>query len=222
MTVRTLCVRRSQNEKTGPVALAVYRTQESCPRDCIFRGSGCYGENVGARLFRFAERGDDDMLELSTQIGLLHPGDVIRLNVVGDYLTAEGGPDHTYIDVTNRIPTGVDVLSYTHAWRRLDPGMFMPHTRPSASCDTVSSVREALAAGWKAVVVDSDGSIPRLTIDGERAISCLFETNGRQCVDCRLCARGKRSSVPVFQVHGSGKKHARRAIDEQRALEARA
>jgi len=217
--MKTLCVTDSQNTKTGKVRLATYRTQDTCPDSCIFMGSGCYGENNANRLFGFASNGDDGLDILAMKIGMLRPGHMVRLNVVGDYLMEDGTPDTEYIAVTNTIPSWADVLTYTHAWRTLTPGLFEDHVRPNASCNTIADVRDALAAGWKAVVVDPDGGIPGMTIDGEKAVSCPFETHGRQCIDCGLCARGKRSSVVVFQAHGSGAKHARRAILEQRALE---
>lgn len=218
---QTLVVARTDNRKTGPVAMAVSRTQDSCPNDCALYGQGCYAENNGiggsGSIFeRAGKGGDTDLIELMLRIRKLRRGDVVRLNVSGDYLLADGTPDIEYISVTNMIPPFVDVLSYTHAWRRLSPDMFLEHVRPNASCDTPADAEEALAAGWKAVIVDDDGSIPDTRIGGALAVSCPYETKGTQCIDCRLCARQKRPSVVVFQVHGAKRRIAGRAIKARR------
>lgn len=215
--VMTLIALRSDNKKTGPVALAVSRTQESCPTTCALYGAGCYAENYGvggsATIFQRAEKGGEpDYVELRLRIRKLRKGEVVRLNVSGDYLKDDGTPDLEYIEITNTIPRWVDVLSYTHAWRLMEPGWFFDHARPNASCDTPADAAEAIAAGWKAVVVDPDGGIPGTRIAGALAVSCPAETKGIQCIDCRLCARQNRPSVVVFQIHGTKKRKAREAV----------
>lgn len=212
----------SQNRKTGPVAIATYRIQASCPGDCPLMGSGCYAENRtpggGASPFGIAARGtimDDDYSPLIEAIASLGSARMIRFNVSGDYLLEDGTPDLGYIEATNHARRQ-QVLSYTHAWRRLDPKMFHPNTRPNASCDSVEGVREAVEAGWAAVIVDPGEMYPqgKELIDGHKAVVCPYETSGRQCVDCGLCARTKRPSVVVFGTHGARRKAATSAILE--------
>jgi len=213
---QTFTTMRTQNRKTGPVALSTLRTQTSCPTDCALFNNGCYAENStsggGAGPFRIAGRGASDLDDLREKLRKLRRGDVVRLNVSGDYLLADGTPDHEYIAVTNTIPPYVTVISYTHAWRRLTPDMFRDHARPNASCDLAEDVPEAIAAGWAAVVVDGEGTLPGTRIAGRQAVACPYETSGRQCIDCRLCARTNRPSVVVFQTHGARKKAAARAL----------
>lgn len=217
---RTLVVLKSGNTKTGPVALATYRTQTSCPTDCALMGSGCYAENNGfggsPSPFGHAGRGQEGLEQLRERVAKVKPGQVIRLNVAGDYLLADGTPDHEYIEVTNTIPEGVTVISYTHAWRRLQPSWFRDHVRPNASCDTLADVPVAAAAGWATVIVDGDGSLADTTIDGRRFVACPYETNGRQCIDCKLCSRTNRPSAVVFTAHGSRRKKASMALAERR------
>lgn len=218
---KTLTIHYTANMKTGPVALSTYRTQTSCPNDCALFNNGCYAENRGPSgapgPFGFANRrGLEDLDVLRKAIRKLRRGDVVRLNISGDYLLSDGTPDHEYIAVTNTIPPYATVLSYTHAWRRLRPDMFVEHARPNASCDTEADAVEALAAGWSVVIVDPDGSMPGTKVAGRQAVACPYETNGRQCIDCRLCARTKRPSVVVFQAHGSRKKVAVTAIKTRR------
>jgi hypothetical protein len=216
---KTLTVRHSENRKVGPVALSTYRTQTSCPTDCPLFANGCYAENSahgGLGPFGVAERGGrSDLDELRAAIRKLRRGDVVRLNVSGDYLLDDGTPDFEYIEVTNAIPPYVAVLSYSHAWRRLNPAMFQDHTRPNASCETEADVAEALAAGWPVVIVD-DGTLPK-RVAGRVAVACPYETSGRQCIDCQLCARTKRPSVVVFQAHGARRGTAKRAVQAARS-----
>lgn len=219
--VTTFTKRFTSNAKTGPVALSTYRTQGSCPTTCSLYGAGCYAENRtaggGASPFMIGGRGAPDLEQLREQIRLLRRGQMVRLNVSGDYLLPDGTPDHEYIEATNTIPPYVTVISYSHAWRRLDPSWFRDHVRPNASCDTLLDVVEARAAGWATVIVDADGSIPGTVIGDSRAVSCPYETQGRQCIDCGLCSRTKRPSTVVFQVHGIRKKAAAKAIQSASA-----
>lgn len=214
--VQTLVVFKSANQKTGAVALSTYRTQLSCPVDCALYGAGCYAENGIVSPFGHAGRGSVSLDRLRDGIARLKAGDVVRFNVSGDYLKADGTPDHEYIEVTNSVPEHITVISYTHAWRRLRPEWFAKHTRPNASCDTPIDVALASAAGWATVIVDNDGSLPGAVIDGRRFVQCLFETKGKQCIECKLCAHTSRPSAVVFVAHGTRKRAAREALEARR------
>jgi len=220
VSIRTLMVRRTANSKTGPVDLATYRTQDSCPVTCPLMGAGCYAENNGPRgrptLFATAERGTivgTDYGPLVEALDSLSQWSIVRFNVAGDYLLEDGSPDMAYIEATNHAKG--DVLSYTHAWRTLDPAWFTDKARPNASCDTPQGVFDAKAAGWATVIVDPDGSYGQGTsIGASRCVTCPYEVNKRQCIDCRLCARGNRPSVVVFPVHGQRRMLAATALQE--------
>jgi hypothetical protein len=181
--IRTLVVMGSKNAKTGPVRLATYRTQGSCPTDCAMYAAGCYAENRGqmGRPSPFMQAGKG-MIE---------------------------GTDYTpLIAAIRRVGAG-------HAWERLDPAWFTDTTRPNASCDTPADVAEAISRGWAAVIVDPDQRYPQGSkIAGATAVTCPYETSGRQCIDCGLCARTKRPSVVVFDVHGAKRKLAAASLQE--------
>lgn len=203
-------VRRSDNRKTGKVALAISRLQMTCPTDCPLMGSGCYGENNGyggsASLFgRVLQYGKAGIDELRQELARLKAGDTIRVNVVGDYLM-DGLVDMDYIDALNTIPETVKVLSYTHAWRKMKPSMFADHVRPQASCETDEDVAKAKAAGWSTVRV-----VPQDATAGKAEVICPNVTKGIQCVDCGLCAKQRKSTV-LFPVHGVQKRKATAAI----------
>jgi ferredoxin len=213
--MKTFFTLDTRNRKTGRVRLSTYRPHESCDPTCIFWNSGCYGENGAFPLFYHASKGSEDLSALIDALRSIRSG-MVRFNVVGDYLDGEAEPDMAYIEATNEAKH-LDVLSYTHAWRRLDPSWFHDRTRPNASCDDVADVAEALAAGWRACIVDAGVDYPQGgLIAGRRAVVCPYEVNKRQCIDCGLCARA-RPSVVVFPAHGTKKRAASAAI---RRLEA--
>lgn len=204
----------SSNAKTGAVALATYRTHGSCPITCPLYGAGCYAENRGkAGPFGHAERGtvlDDDYEPLINIITRLPASSMVRLNVSGDYLLDDGSPDMAYIEATNWLAGRHDVLSYTHAWRTLDPTWFEDGTRPNASCDTLMDVVAAKDMGWQTAIVDPGMAIGELP----GYVECLYDAKGLQCIDCGLCASGRRKSTIVFPVHGARKRAAATAIQE--------
>jgi hypothetical protein len=183
--------------------------------------AGCYAENRGqmGRPSPFMQAGKGmiegtDYTPLIAAIRRVGAGQMIRLNVAGDYLLEDGEPDMAYIEATNEAHR-LTVLSYTHAWERLDPAWFTDTTRPNASCDTPADVAEAISRGWAAVIVDPDQRYPQGSkIAGATAVTCPYETSGRQCIDCGLCARTKRPSVVVFDVHGAKRKLAAASLQE--------
>lgn len=222
MVVRTLVVLGSQNAKTGNVALSTFRTQEACPPWCPLWGRGCYAENHGTHgrptPFEISMRGFiGDYTPLIEALGSLRPSSIVRFNVSGDYLQEDKSPDMGYIEATNHAH-GHDVLSYTHAWQVMDPDWFEDDTRPNASCDNLEDVERALDLGWSTVIVDPGNEYPQGMRDariGTTFVTCPYETpSKRQCIDCRLCARGKRSSTVVFPVHGTRKRAAAEALRE--------
>lgn len=186
------------------------RPQLTCPTDCPFMGMGCYAESgPGGSLFSKYEHGSCTKEELIDLFTSFRRG-VVRLNVTGDYLLDDGTPDLEYIEATNHA-SHLDVISYTHAWRRLDPRMFHPSTLPNASCESVAEVAEARSMGWPVVLTAADDSLA--TADGAKVVTCLFDTHQTQCVDCGLCAREKRAAVVRFVVHGSRKNVAKRQLE---------
>ena len=215
--MRTLIVEKSQNKKTGRT-FSTYRTQDTCPTTCPLMGNGCYAENRMGRPSPFdtAERGQiigADYAPLIEKLERLDESAVIRFNVAGDYLDDAGRPDMPYIEATNHARG--PVLSYTHAWRQLDPKWFETGALPNASCDTLADVAVAKDAGWPTVIVDPQ---EHGAWDGfghlEGFIDCLHDQTGMQCVDCKLCARGTRKSTVVFPVHGTRRRQAATVLKE--------
>lgn len=201
---------KTTNRKTGKVRMVTYRPQLTCPTDCPFLGMGCYAESgPGGSLFKKTAHGDATKDELIAAFTSIKKG-MVRLNVAGDYLLEDGTPDMEYIEATNHA-SHLDVLSYTHAWRRMDPRMFHPRTLPNASCESVREVAEARSAGWPVVLTAADDTLAAAA--DLKVVTCLFDTHETQCVDCGLCARQRRRSVVRFIVHGSRKNVAKRQLE---------
>ena len=104
MPVLTRVVLNSKNAKVGKAA-CVYRTQASCPATCPLMSSGCYGENRahgGQSLFDLpARNGAADYADVLALIDRIPRNGLLRLNVVGDFLNANGAPDAAYIEACN-------------------------------------------------------------------------------------------------------------------------
>jgi hypothetical protein len=134
--------------------------------------------------------------------------------VSGDLFTDETGtPDRAYIDAVNhlvRMRPDITVIAYTHGWRTLPRDIFEGWA-PRASCDSVAETAEAIRAGWSPVLVvpeDDPAGVIGSTVEGRRAVPCVYDTHGRQCVDCRLCSR-QGGAVVVFRAHGSQRRHVK-------------
>jgi len=218
--LKTHYVFRTRNSKTGRVDLSVYRSHGTCSPTCPLWNNGCYAENY-PNLFMIADRygfeGDDytPLIEAIDKVrSMSGKNAVVRFNVSGDYLDDHNQPDKAYIEATNHA-RGLNVLSYTHAWRVLDPQWFYTTTRPNASCDTLRDVVIARDAGWSTTIVDPyDGIDPwgEAMAAREGFLNCLHTEVGLQCVDCKLCARTSRKSTVVFPVHGTKKRAAKEVL----------
>lgn len=211
--MRTLIVEDSQNRKTGRTHVSTYRTQDTCPPWCPLLGHGCYAENRMGRPSPFdtAERGQiigADYTPLIEKLDRLTKRSVVRFNVSGDYLDDYHQPDMAYIEATNHAKG--EVLSYTHAWKVLDPKWFEDNVRPNASCDTLVDVAIARDMGWPTAIVDPGVGYEELA----GFVACLYDTKGLQCIDCRLCAKTARKSTVVFPVHGTRRRKAADALQE--------
>lgn len=200
---------KSGNAKTGPLATTT-REQVSCPTTCPLMGNGCYATG---RIFAIARKyGSPNTDAVLSLINSLKPGQGVRLNVAGDFLTDDGTPDLEYIDACNQLATArpdCKIIAYTHAWRILDPALFAFGV--NASCDTDADIAEARAAGWGTVTVGAeDGTM----IAGTRVVRCPAEyRDDTSCATCMLCSKTPKINTTVtFTPHGAGKRKAAAAV----------
>jgi hypothetical protein len=219
--MKTLTVLNSENRKLGHIA-ATYRTQDTCPTSCPLLENGCYAHG---RLFNHAKRGEDGVesvrgLARSGGRYSIPKGGMLRANVTGDVLDEHGQLDQPYVDALSEVAINrpdVDVYTYTHAWRTLDPNV-APGVTINASCETEEDLLAAEAAGWPTVVADikSDSLIGQW-VGSRKVVACPAQIADVTCEQCRLCAKPNRKSIVAFTAHGATRAKARQAIAKARS-----
>lgn len=220
-------VARSGNAKTGDIPVT-YRPMTTCPTDCPFLPTGdiggCYGTG---RIFGIASKYATPVIpydDLSAKLGKAsRSARFLRDRVVGDVLDADGNVDMAYILAMAALGAdhGLTVFGYSHAWRRFTPAE-VAETAASgyvlnASCETREDVQAAIDLGMPAVIASdnvADGET-FVTPDGKtrRIVTCPAQTReGVSCASCGLCAKGDRAAVVRFQIHGTARNRAGRAV----------
>lgn len=204
-------IKRSDNRKLGRCA-ATYVSQNSCPKDCPFRGKGCYAEAVPTffttaavnRAGRHTTRAL--ALEESRQIDAA-PGDrPLRVHVVGDSPNDESARIVGAAMVRYAKRSSQPAWTYTHAWRVVRRSSW-GRANVLASCESATDVRKARRKGYAtALVVSHFASDKTHEIEGLRVIPCPNQTRGVTCSDCQLCAnpsRLRRHGLTIgFALHG--------------------
>ena len=221
-----IAVKKTANRKVGKIAVT-HAAQQSCPTDCVFKGSGCYAENgpqgwITKKLNTAAAGASplDVALAEAAAIRTL-PGNVpLRLHVVGDCPTEEcarvvAEACTEYIAKDNQ-----PVWTYTHAWRTVNRDAW-GSISVLASCETPLDVAEAHARGYAtALVVDGHPSDKLYEIDTVAAIPCPQQTRGVTCDSCRLCFNDEflrdNERTIAFDGHGATRL-VRQALERRRA-----
>lgn len=222
-----IAVAKSANSKIGQVA-ATYVSQESCPRSCPFRGSGCYAETgmTGIhtkRLNRDARAGKLTKLQLAKNEaravdGL--SGDLpLRLHVVGDCTTNQTTKVVAGAAKRYRSRHNSRVWAYTHTWKRVRRASW-GDVSVIASCETMADVKLAMGQGYAAAIVVSEhsGAGGRAVVrEGLRVVPCPQQTGrAADCMSCGLCLDAGRlraaGIVIEFATHGSQGKRASSAL----------
>lgn len=234
-------IARAANKKTGPIPTAYVievdvdvndpaaGSRASCAAiACSLLDKGCYAHSGTPRMgiasmVKAISKGADRSLEEALKNR--HPdAKTTRMTALGD---AGGTPLLVALALKAAVrihKEGLGLIGYTHGWR-------VKHAEPlkaafRASCNDLTEVDEALAAGWKATVVlpgDTDPKSKGLrTPGGARVLICpalVPPAPGRErvtCNKCRLCHVEAAPQVIGFPAHGSQQKAAtkiaRRAI----------
>jgi hypothetical protein len=195
---------------------ATYRTLDSCPDQCCFKGNGCYAHG---RIFALAKKwGRQEAQVLKGLFYSLRANAKIRHHVSGD-ITKGNRIDRAYVGLLARLARArpdLQHILYTHAWKQIrrNPFPFVAN----ASCETAEDIKRAVAKGFEAVIVLKDENDPILgtTIAGKKVIRCPEECiSGVTCASCMLCSR-TRKSIVAFVPHGAGVLKASDAVKERR------
>jgi len=208
---------------------ASYLSQETCPNDCPFLGSGCYAESGNTafttrRINKIAKAWVAIFGKAATirriinayvkRIDALDPVRDFRHAVVGDC------PDRRSASKVGRAMVRyqkramrlygavVSAWAFAHGWRTILE-KYWYGANVIASCETTADIRLARSRGYAtAIVVDRFKSDRAYQLDGHTIVPCPAQTQHVPCVKCRLCldvSRLKRAEITIgFATHGSG------------------
>lgn len=235
MTLSVLFTRRSNNVKTGPIAVTT-TARESCPDDCAFKGSGCYAEQgpLGGLWRAMSAVGAGETFkngrntlrtlsweEMCEKVAALDTGEMWRMNQAGDLPRIGGKIDQPRLALLVKANTGRRGFTYTHH-------------NVTQDLDNRQAVAEAVQAGFvinlsgnnltHADALADLGIAPVVTLLPHDATSNTTTPKGRKvvvcpatqrddvtCATCGLCAR-LRDAIVGFPAHGPAKRKAELAL----------
>lgn len=201
----------SEDVKTGMVT-ALYSSRNTCPIRCPYKGCGCYGEQgpcncVALKVDQRKWGVPASMLaEQVCQRGVL---DIVRVNVVGDMAIPHTNHlNGEYVKLIAKTYNKSQVYTYTHcslSTRNIKIMQEALHTGfvINASCEKFREVHKALDSGLPATIVVKKMTENTKVINGIKYIKCPNQvTKGKiQCRECKLCMKGNRKEVVVFEWH---------------------
>jgi hypothetical protein len=214
----------STNSKIGKVS-ATYAAQQSCPKSCAFRNSGCYAESgmtgFQTRRLNQAERNPEQIARAEARgIRELTGRFPLRLHVVGDCRTNFTARVVSAAADEHRAKFGNPVWTYTHAWRDVDRKSW-GNVSVLASCETTEQAREAMRKGYAAAVVVAKHPQAGVWREGDlRMVPCPEQTGkADSCESCRLCWQGGKlragKVVIAFAAHGGKRKIQEKLVQIQ-------
>ena len=236
-------VKESGNVKTGPIPV-VYTDNRTCPKSCIWRTKGCYGQGgkvCGA--WRDTVANGKPLPQLTKFIKQIKPDTLWRYAVVGDF---PGHGDEIDTEAFGKIVKAsqdakAHGFSYTHK-----PVLHGPHATQNReaiakaneysakntqgltvnlSADSLehADALAELGIGPVAVVLPY-GTPDSLTTPGGRKVQ-QCPAQSRSCVTCKkcgLCADAKRKVIVGLEAHGANtpfvSKLAKLSLDEHAKL----
>lgn len=218
-------VQRSANKKlsTNRKVNATYSSQVTCPKECPFRGKGCYAE-IGPIAYTTIRLNKSKELRPTmvaryeaTKIRKLDAQYPMRLHVVGDCanrksaeILAEACSE--YSSKYNQV-----VWGYTH--NRKIPREAWGSISILRSCITVRQAETAMQANFAAALIVEEFKSNKLYPIGRGmyGIPCPVQTGlSKSCVDCKLCMKEdflkKHNAVILLKAHGNGRNSVIRTI----------
>jgi hypothetical protein len=212
LTHRYSFVRVSQNKKTGPIPVSS-TDRGSCPDECSYKDSGCFGENAPL-VFHWNKLNHTGLTldELCTRYEDLPRRQLARHNVVGDLPKREDGLIN--VDALERITAAasrIDLFAYTH----FSPYEYVNHDAILAanrsgftinlSCESYDEADNYIDMGIGPVVLSVPRGTPKVTHTkkGRQVTLCPADYSPMTCDRCGICAVSERKSVIAFTAHGS-------------------
>ncbi len=207
------------NRKVGPIPVST-TTADSCPRDCPFRGNGCYGEGFPLSLnwqkVTDGRRGVG-WRAFCSSVAALPAGQLWRHNQAGDLprkgrnidasklrrlVAANAGRrGYTYTHHSMDVPGNVDAVKSANA-----QGFTI---NLSANTPADADRLAALEAGPVVAVMPRDCAPLEHTPAGRKIVQCpATYKDAVNCASCGLCAIAGRTTIIGFPAHGNGARRA--------------
>jgi hypothetical protein len=204
-------IRRSDNQKTGPIP-QTYSERATCPPSCAQYRDGCYAEDYYTRLNwdRVPERGGS-LAELCEKIRALPAGQLWRHNVAGDLPGIGESVDPAALGEIVLANRGRRGFTYTHK-HSPDALQWAAHATAwgftvNLSADTIAQADTLAPHGPTVCIVPIDHPERSSTPQGRPVVVCPAQTRDTvTCESCGLCARPNRAVIVAFRAHGSRKR----------------
>ena len=220
--MKALFVRKSANEKTGPIPVT-YTERASCPPSCPHYRDDCYAEAFHTRLAWNRSADGIDWGDLCDRVAELPPGQLWRHNVGGD-LPGEGETvDPVALGQLVAANTGRRGFTYSHKknpdavrWIKAANEWGFTVNLSADDAGEADALAE-LGAGPIVAIVPKDTPEKSRTPAGRLIVICPAQTReGVTCASCQLCSHADRKTIVGFRAHGFREKttdaRARRVI----------
>jgi hypothetical protein len=205
---------------------ATYRAVgSSCPSDCALLNAGCYAQQGNVNIHQ--RRAGSETFDPVAWAEGLPLGSLIRWNVSGDVVGADGADYREAIHEAHTRRPDLKGWSYTHAWSDkaiVHWAQGLPdNVRIVASLDDPADVDRARSMGWRTIAQVTETADGKGFTDEEArkvraesgALPCPAQRVDLGCADCQACGR---DGLISFAVHGPGQKKARVSLAARRSL----
>jgi hypothetical protein len=190
----------SKNKKIGDIAATYLPINKTCPKTCLFKNKGCYGQLSYVGIFNLKLENKNKHLSAydiirkeAREIAAFGPkakGKTLRLHISGDSRTAKS---------TNLLAKASEqwdgkVYTYTHSWRTVKRKVW-GKISVLASIDSIKDTSSARKQGYAPAIVLSDfPSHKAFTINQCKTkwIPCPSQTRDITCAQCKLCFNANR------------------------------
>jgi hypothetical protein len=228
--MRAIFVKKSANQKTGPIPVT-YSGRDTCPQSCPHYRGDCYAEGYYTALaWNRVSRDGVSWGELCESVAALPAGQLWRHNVAGDLPGDGESVDPVQLGRLVWANKGRRGFTYSHKkspeavhWIKAAnaEGFTINLSADDAGeADTLA----ALNAGPVVAIVPIDTPDKSYTPEGRTIVICPAQSRDDvTCESCGLCARVDRAVIVGFRAHGTRAKSAdataRRVIPIMRAAQ---
>lgn len=222
----------------GPFVSSTYVSiSATCPDTCEYKDNGCYaqaghGYNGMGVLDEIAEEHGWSAFMTSHaeahDIDCTFPRGVpqdgarggrdLRLHVGGEVSCTRGARELAKAAKRWRARGGGAVWTFTKRWRQV-PRSAWGSVSVLASIIKVEDIERARKRGYVPAITMTHYPSPkpfRIPSTGDLVIPCLYETQGKTCVECRMCLddeKLRRHKIVIgFELHGRDAKRARKRL----------